>query len=218
MISTGSHVGTTALAERPAFRLVLAVTLSAVVVSACASSSPATTSLEPQRVTRVTRGDQTVEIFAGRGGIERLVAAPVESVWLVLPVVYDRLEIPVGVSDPGQRTFGNLGYRAHQIGGERLSLYLNCGRGMGGPYADQHSVTLAVLTRLTEAEGGTMVVTTVDGSARPRAVSGVPGACATKSRLELRLAQLIVEVLEGEEPVDTTLSQTDAVKVRGPRR
>ena len=208
MISTGTHVGRAALAETPGFRLVLAVTLSAIVVSACASSGPATTSPEPKTVTRVRLGDETVEIFPDRRGVARLVAAPVDSVWLVLAEVYDRLEIPVTVSDPGQWTFGNPGYRAHRIEGGRLSLYLDCGRGMAAPYADQYSVTLLVLTRLTEAEGGTMVVTTVDASAKPRAVSGDEVPCASKGRLELRLAQLIVELLEGGASVDTTLSQS----------
>ena len=206
MIST--HVGAAVLAETPGFRLVLAVTLLAVVVSACASSGPATTSREPRTVTRVTRGAETVEIFSHGRGVARLVAAPVDSVWLALPKVYDRLEIPVAVSDRGQWTFGNPRYRAHRIEGNLLSQYLDCGRGLGAPYADQYSVTLSVLTRLTEAEGGTMVVTTVDGSAKPRDVSGNSGSCTSKvGRLELRLAELIVEVLEGGASVDTTFSQ-----------
>ena len=195
---TSTRVGTAALAETPGFRLILAVTLSAVVVSACASSAPATTSQEPRAVTRVTRGAETVEIFADSRGVARLVAAPLDSVWLALPKVYDRLEIPVALSDRTQWTFGNPRYRAHRFEGRPLSQYLDCGRGMGAPYADQFSVTLSVLTRLTEAEGGTRVVTTVSGSAKPRAVSGNSVSCTSKvGRLELRLAELIVEVLEG---------------------
>ena len=197
MINTGSHVGTAALAETPGFRLVLAVTLSAVVVSACASSGAETTSVEPATVTRVERGGQPLEIVDSRREVARLVAAPVDSVWLVLAEVYDRLEIPVGLRDRGRWNFGNPGYQAHRIEGERLSRYLDCGRGLGPPRADQYSVTMLVLTRLTEAEGGTMVATTVDGSAKPRAVSGSAVACASEGRLELRLVQLIVEVLEG---------------------
>ncbi len=206
-----SRSGTTALAERPAFRLMLAVALSAIVVSACASSGPATTSGVPETRTRVTRGGETVEIFSDSRGVARLVAAPVDSVWLALPLVYDRLEIPVGVSEPGQWTFGNSGYRAHRIEDELLSRYVDCGRDMGGQYADRYSLTLSVLTRLTEAEGGTMVVTTVGGSARPRAVSGMPGSCASKSRLEFRLVELLVEVLEDGASVDTTLSPSSTI-------
>ena len=58
-----------------------------------------------------------------------------------------------------------------------------------------------------------MVVTTVDGSAKPRAVSGMPGACASKvGRLELRLAELLVEVLDGGASVDTTLSPSNTIE------
>ena len=191
--------------------LQLTIAATAAILSACASSGATRTPLAPER-TRVTRGGETVEIFSDSRGVARLVAAPVDSVWLALPKVYDRLEIPVAVSDPGQRTFGNPGYQAHRIEGELLSQYLDCGRGLGGQYADQYSVTLSVLTHLTEAEGGTTVVTTVDGSARPRAVSGMPGACASKvGRLELRLAELIVEVLEEGASVDTTLSPSNII-------
>ncbi len=206
MISTGSLVGKAALAETAGSRLMLAVTLSAVLVSACASSGPVTTSAEPT-MTRVELGGQPVEILNTDRGVARLVAAPVESVWRVLAEVYDRLEIPVGLSDPGQRTLGNHGYRTSRIGGVRLSRYLDCGTGMGGPYADQYVVTVLVLTRLTEAEGGTMVVTTVDGSAKPRGVSGNAVLCASERRLEVRLTQLIVEVLEGGASVDTVATR-----------
>ncbi len=205
---TSTRVGTAALAETPGFRLMLAVTLSAVVVSACASSGPATTSLEPRTVTRVTRGAETVEIFSHGRGVARLVAAPVDSVWLALPVVYDRLEIPVALSDRTQWTFGNPRYRAHRIEGNLLSQYLDCGRGLGAPYADQYSVTLSVLTRLTEAEGGTMVVTTIDGAAVPRELGGgITVPCFSEGTLESRLVQLIVEVLEREGPRSTQPTQ-----------
>ena len=189
MINTGSHVGTAALA----------VTLSAVVVSAGASSGPATTSLESATVTWVERGGQPGEILQDREGVARLVAAPVDSVWRVLAEVYDRLGIPVAQSDPGQREFGHPGFRARRIEGKRLSRYLNCGRSISGPLADQYSVTLSVLTRLTEAEGGTMVVTTVVGAAKSRETSsGGAVPCRSQAgKLEVRLVELIVEVLEG---------------------
>ena len=200
--------GFRSLKKSPGLQLTIAAT--AAILSGCASSGPTRRTPAPER-TRVTRGVETVEIFSDSRGVGSLVAAPVDSVWLALPWVYDRLEIPVAVSDPGQRTFGNSGYRAHRIEDELLSRYLDCGRDMGGQYADRYSVTLSVLTRLTETEGGTMVMTRVDASAQPRAVSGNPGSCASKSRLELRLVQLIIEVLEEGASVDTTLSPSNTI-------
>ena len=201
MIGTGSDVGTTALAGMSGFRLVLAMTLSAVVVSACALSGPATASLEPATVMRLERGGggQPVEVFHHRQEGGRLVAAPVDSVWRVLAEVYDRMGIPVARSDRGRSEFGHPGYRARRIEGKRLSRYLNCGRSISGPLADQYSVTLSVLTSLTAAEGGTMVVTTVDGAAKSRETSsGGAVPCRSQAgKLELRLVELIVEVLEG---------------------
>ena len=150
-------------------------------------------------VMQLERGGQPVEILQEGQGVARLVAAPRDSVWRVLAEVYDRMGIPVAQSDRGQWEFGHPGYRARRIEGKRPSRFLNCGRSISGPLADQYSVTLSVLTRLTEAEGGTMVVTTVVGAAKSReSSSGGAVPCRSQaSKLELRLVEIIVEVLEG---------------------
>ncbi len=129
----------------------------------------------------------------------RLVDAPLDSVWLALPKAYDLLGIPDAGVDPERTMFGNPGYRARRIEGERLSKYVDCGMGAtAAPNADQYDVTVSVLTPLTPGEdGGTMVVTTVEATGKPRAVSGNPVYCQSKGTLEARVAQLVVWVLVG---------------------
>jgi hypothetical protein len=159
--------------------------------------------------------EDKIEFYTDASVRAHLLAAPTDSVWRVLPEVYERLAIPLTTLDPAQRLIGNRGYGARHLEDNPLSRYLDCGRGMGSPYADQYSVTLLVFTKLTAADdGGTIMETTIDGSARPRDVGGSPQHCVSKGRLELRVAELAMELLEARAPVDTT-SYSAARKPRG---
>ncbi len=175
---------------------VLGVVLVALVVNACASAGPAPRA--PQRVTTVSHRGLLVEVFNEPGVGARFVAAPPDSIWQVLPGVYDRLEIPVAEANRATWQLGSSGYRARRIEGDRLSQHLYCGTSgvTATPNADRYDVTLTVQTQLTVPDsGGTLVVTTVDGSATPRGVSGNRLYCSSKGTLEMRVAQLIVEAL-----------------------
>jgi hypothetical protein len=160
----------------------------------------------PETVSRVSDGPVTIEILNEPGVGARTVPAPIDAVWDVLSEVYERLEIPVAVRLPEQRVLGNRGFRARRIEGKRLSTYLDCGRGMTSvPYADEYAVTMLALTQLSRAEaGGTRVETTVDGRAKPQAVSGNQLHCASRGSLEQRVAQLVVELLGVGARSDTT--------------
>jgi hypothetical protein len=129
------------------------------------------------------------------------VDVPMDSVLLGLPQVYEMLGIPDHGVNPEGTQYGSLSFRARRIEGKRLSNYIDCGMGATAiPKADDYQVTLSVLTRLTPGEdGGTMVVTTLEATGKPRAVSGNPVYCQSKGTLEARLADLVVWVLVGGE-------------------
>ncbi len=166
---------------------------------ACASSGQGTGTQTVSRVFMPGGGGMEMHNEPGVGS--RLVDAPLDSVWLALPRAYELLGIPDAGVDAERTVFGNPGYRPRRIEGERLSKYVDCGTGTTAvPNADQYVVTLSVLTRLTPGEGGgTMVVTTVEGTGKPRAVSGNPVYCQSIGTLEARVAQLVVWVLVGGE-------------------
>ena len=176
------------------------VVLALAACGACASSGQGATQTDPGTVSRVfIPGGGGAEMYNEPGVGSRLVDAPLDSVWLALPKAYELLGIPDAGVDAERTMFGNPGYRARRIEGERLSKYVDCGMGAtAAPNADQYNVTLSVLTRLTHGEGGgTMVVTTVEATGKPRAVSGNPVYCQSKGTLEARVAQLVVWVLVG---------------------
>lgn len=173
----------------------LALTL----LAACASSGTSNPTPDLGTPTRISGPDFGMELYTNPGIGERLMAVPLDSVWLALPGVYGALDIDITHSDPSRHVFGNPQYRARRVEGKRLSTYIDCGSGVTAvPKADDYEVTLSVTTTLTAGEeNSTVVTTTVDGYARPRAVSTNPVHCTSKGTLELRVVQLIREALEG---------------------
>ena len=125
-------------------------------------------------------------------------ARPTE-VWLVLPSVFEMLQIETSVVDPGSLVIGNPRSRPRRIERKRLSTYLDCGSGIIGPRADSYQVTLQWMVQLESAPNGSTVVTTsMDAYARPRDVSGNDIHCVSKGTLERRIVELITEGLDGE--------------------
>lgn len=170
------------------------------VVMGCASgtassgSAPTSGALVSDKQVGVRGG---LLLFTEPGIDERMIDAPVDLVWAALPEVYSELEIPIGVSDPVAREYGNSSYRTRRVGGERLSRFLECGHGMTAqPYADQYDVSIMVVTKVRPADdSATTVLTTVDAYAKARATSGNAIHCGSKGTLELRIAQMIVDAL-----------------------
>jgi hypothetical protein len=124
-----------------------------------------------------------------------LPATPAE-VWAVLPEVYEELGIPVTESSSGMKTLGNPGFRTRNLGGERVSQFVDCGRSNSGALANLYDVTLTISTSVADApEGGATVATTLDAWARPRMTNGNPVHCLSKTTLEQRLVEVVAEKL-----------------------
>ncbi|GMR13321.1 MAG: hypothetical protein BMS9Abin29_1526 [Gemmatimonadota bacterium] len=190
---------TTSVAARRAAKHTAHIALALMIVGtlgACASSGPGTPGrATPERAMVEADGFGSIEIFTQPGVGERTIQVASADVWEILPGVYEKLQIPVTLSDPGRKELGNRGYRARRIEGARMSKYFRCGAGMRGALADEYNITLSVVTRLTDApEGGTKILTTVDAIGRPRATSGNPFRCESTGVLELRVAQVVAEM------------------------
>jgi hypothetical protein len=181
------------------------VLLALAATGACASSGsdaapPAPETVKPVRISGSRGGIGSTEIRNEPRVVARTVAAPVDSVWRVLPHVYEVLGISEAGIDPEQKVFGNPGFRPRRIEGQRLSGYIECGTGVTAvPKADEYEVAMSVLTRLSPGDaGGTVIATTVEATGKPRSVSGNPVYCQSKGTLEARVAELVLRVLRGE--------------------
>jgi len=168
-------------------------------VVACSThtSNPPPTRVNTLGMERRDGNDRLVELRHQPDVGETTVPASLRAVWGVLPGVFEQLEIELSVFDAANAVIGNRGYRARTVEGERMSRWLDCGRGPVRPYADEYQVTLTVMVQLLSADNGTVVRTTVDAYARGRDSGGSGVHCISWGSLERRIPELVMETLEG---------------------
>jgi hypothetical protein len=139
---------------------------------------------------------QTVDFLTEGLQTSAPLPATSEEVWAVLPEVYEQLGIPVTDRSPGRRALGNGSFKTRSLDGKRVSQYVDCGRSNSGALANIYDVTFTISTSVTDApESGAILSTTVDAWARPRMVNGNPIHCSSKTTLEQRLVELVIEKL-----------------------
>lgn len=163
----------------------------------CASSNtaPGSASTETARVIGSTAEGGMHAISHGSAPIagQSSIAAPVAKLWTAIPAIFDSLGIAPGTVDPASHMFGNRGLQIRrQLGGVRLSKYIDCGSPQARPSADFYDVNLSVVTQLAAVDSAnTKVTTTVDAMARPVAFTGEYIRCATTGEIESRIANLL---------------------------
>ena len=142
-------------------------------------------------------GDWGVDVHGTVDPSRHVVAAPVDSVWAMLPGVYEQLGIEHSLVDNRGLQIGNTRFVTRTMEGNRLSRYLRCGSSIGNSdNADTYRVTMSVVTRIrVDEDQQTLLQTEVTGSASPRHVSGNPVICTTRGKLEERIAELVSETL-----------------------
>lgn len=132
---------------------------------------------------RTTRSDPTATFQ---------ISAPPERVFSALSAVYETLGLKVNTLDTQARRIGVESARVRrQIGGERMSRYLECGDRLGGRVAETDDITLTLMTQVVPSTGGSTLRTLVDARARPVGVSGNAITCATTGDLEERIVELV---------------------------
>lgn len=173
--------------------------VSAVLLSACASSQKGTTAAPPpieQTVhvaTATGATGSTMSMTQGDDPSRRTVAAPAVRVWNALPAVYQTLGLPVTDRNVQSQSIGTTSFKVRRrLGDAPLSRYLDCGDTQGSPSANSYEVLLTVSTRLAPATGdSTSVSTTVTAQARPIFVSGEYVNCGSTRALEQRFFDLL---------------------------
>ncbi len=124
--------------------------------------------------------------------------APRGEVFAAVRSAFETLRIRPDYVDSLAGHFGVLKLRAStKLGGERLSLFFNCGRGMAGDNADQWRLSIALVTFLRPSG----VSNTEFGSglaAQAQDMSGVSKdqvTCGSTGELETRILKLTKEKL-----------------------
>ena len=122
--------------------------------------------------------------------VRRVIPAPVEAVWRVVPASVESLQFPgTPMAYPEDKIYvtPRLKIEHRLYPDESNSLYLNCGITNGGsqPAADEYLVIFAVMTRLTPTPAGeTEVDIIVDGTAQDMKERFLPKRCNGTGRFE----------------------------------
>jgi hypothetical protein len=110
--------------------------------------------------------------------------------------VYDSLGIPTTTIDTRNFVVGNPSFKIRrQLARVPLSRYLNCGATQGGPSADSYDLVVSMTTQVRPKGDNALVMTTLDGQARPVAMSGDYVHCATTSALEAHVVEMVNAIL-----------------------
>jgi len=138
-------------------------------------------------------------------GLPLGVGAAPAATFAALEQVHTEFGIVRTISDRARGEMGNLALPVRrEFAGERVSRALDCGRGLGGEYADQYRLTVALLTWVTAVPGhpdSSLVHTALVGGGR--VVDGTrawPMQCNSLGHLEARLAKRVRDLVRGGTP------------------
>jgi hypothetical protein len=180
--------------------IALAATLGATLGAACASSRATRpsdqVSVTPQTV-QIQTGDATtinLNMINEDRADSRIIKAPLDQVWKMLPAVYAELSLPVNLFVDRTHQIGAKSARFRgRVGKTRLSQYVSCGSDITGEdKANTYEITLDVMSAIGPLDGGqTNLLTMVTASGRPLATSGEAVRCTSTGALERTLAQVV---------------------------
>lgn len=121
-----------------------------------------------------------------------IVAAPLDSVWAVLPDVWKSLGLTVeGVSSRDHRLQSGMMRIRRQLGGVSLSRYIECGRTTLGQSADIYFIALTVETVANGTEGQVLVQSSLNVTGEGTGNGGTVVRCSTTGELERRIAERV---------------------------
>lgn len=148
-------------------------------------------------------GGRTQQMMREEWAEQRMVYAPVQRVVAEMPGVLEELGIPVAGFEPETGLFISDRFQPTELGGSRLSMFLDCGgSNTAVAYADSYRVTMVLQVKVTEdPRGGALVENHIEGVARPRAGSGVGMTCSSTGRLLTRITDLLEEKMGIRQPI-----------------
>lgn len=141
----------------------------------------------PTRVTATAR-TRAYTITVDTLGTDLTVPGAADSVWRVLPAVYESLGLPVHENDARLQRLGTCWARVRRRAANLpLSRLLDCGEVRSVPNADRLEVELLALTTVKAGAQGTSISVFVLGSAAESAGSANRMWCVSTGVLEGRI-------------------------------
>lgn len=126
------------------------------------------------------------------------IGAPSAETYAALRQTYTDLKLKVDYADSANGHLGSMNIKmSRRLGGERMSKFFNCGRGITGENADDWRLTIAAVTFVTPPKGDTAAIgTALAAQAEDMAgASKLPAMCQSTGVLEIRIGQMVRERL-----------------------
>ncbi len=126
------------------------------------------------------------------------VGAPSAETFAALRQTYNDLKLKVDYADSASGHMGALNIKlSRRLGGERMSKFFNCGRGITGENADDWRLTIAAVTFVQPPKGENAAIgTALAAQAEDMAgASKLPTMCQSTGVLEIRIGQMVRERL-----------------------
>ena len=175
--------------SRPSPLLLTAAALA--IATGCAKSTDLTPVGTSTRPVTIVSGAGSVDLHIRQDdpSNERVLELPLETVWRLLPAVYDSLGVDVTTVNISGRLFGADGVKIRRsLKGVPLSRYFDCGTTQIGANADEYEITLTLLTQARAASPtSTRVAVTTIAMARPVARRQNPQNCTILGTLDAKL-------------------------------
>src|SRR5690606_32833443 len=114
---------------------------------------------------------------------------PRETLWAILPGVYQEIGLPAPAADRSIWTVAVQNHLAmRRVGRERMSTFIDCGSGITGAFADTHRIRLSIRTWLEPDGTGTRVTSRLNATATSTEGRAGTIACESRGVLEARIA------------------------------
>lgn len=168
----------------------------ALLLSGCASSGSTLPGASVDRTTTYidtgAAGAATLYVESWVNGNITTSALPGEpaDVWDALLEVQAELELPVNFVDAQKRSTGMQAVRVRKLSNRRPGLFLDCGRGNAGEYANTYDVYVTLVSQVLPSEkGGSELRTQLEAVAKDAAHGNNTIRCTSSRRLEKEIAQ-----------------------------
>ena len=185
-------------------RMRIPLALVAVMLCACAprqvNAPPPRIDVPQDRQVGVSDNGVAIRNSAADGARATVIRAPMSRVWTALKAAYADAGVTVTVEDTVGHQLGNGQFAFRRaLGGQPASRYFDCGLGLTGPRADDGQVRAVIVTRLTDANDGTTLMSTaVHGAVQSS--SGTTSSrmdCSSTGRLEVRFEEYVASHVGG---------------------
>jgi hypothetical protein len=176
-------------------------------VAGCASGGGKKTDTDlgggSQRVTTQVQGNQGIgsKVLGGWSEQEaytKVVDAPLEKIWPLLPQMFADMQIPVTSLVSDAHVIGNEGFKVRrELAGAPMQRLLDCGGPTGESNAETYLITMTLLTQLKALNGAqTAVSTFIQATAKSMNFDNSPVQCTSSGGLEDRIIKGITNRLK----------------------